>query len=416
MIDSTPDLKTTLQTALSQHLTLHGYELIDLTSIPTRGDRMVRILTLEEALTEFDTARSGQLSSQVAGYLIQIRPKSRNTSDSPENMSSLSEILPKNSDTPSEMGRPVMDGIYLATGKLNLPFLTQNAELLFKAGEYALTRNIFKAILQSSENSGLAHYWIGRCHEAEGNLEEAEISYEESLTYHPSLETYRHYSIILIRRGKDQEAAELIERALFLKDLDAQDRFELYKTAGNCWMRCNCEEKAESHYHQALSLDPMAEEIQTNLGALYLKGGKITEAKRCFQDAVAANPRNEKSLAGLGTCLFELGEKKLAHDYLALALDIDPKNPVAISYLIRCAYELKNYAMTSKILRNYVMSGPVNIGILYSLAGIEFQMGKLSEAKASAQNILNLQPGHAGALELVTMINRYAGTADSLRV
>src|SRR5262249_8771337 len=38
------------------------------------------------------------------------------------------------------------EGIYLSDGKLNSGYLTQSAELLFKAGDFALARNIYKAM------------------------------------------------------------------------------------------------------------------------------------------------------------------------------------------------------------------------------------------------------------------------------
>jgi tetratricopeptide (TPR) repeat protein len=111
-----------------------------------------------------------------------------------------------------------LDGTYLATGKLNVPYLMQNAEILFDAGDYALARKIYKTILQSGEHTGIVLYYLGRCLEAEGKVEEACSKYEESVVFHPALESYQRWVSLLFRMNKDQQAAEVMERIQALTD------------------------------------------------------------------------------------------------------------------------------------------------------------------------------------------------------
>jgi type IV pilus assembly protein PilF len=200
-----------------------------------------------------------------------------------------------------------------------------------------------------------------------------------------------------------------MERALALRDLSKGTLFELHKACGNCWMRAESPENAEKHYQKALELDPMADGIRANIGALYLSTGRIAEAKRFFQDAVASNSRNDKALAGLGSCCLAEGEKRLAHDYFARSLDVNLQNPTGIFYLVKCAYEIKSYATAARIVGDYVQSAPVNTNLLYSLAGLQFHLGRVTEAGVTARKIQELQPQHAGAAELIRMIERYAG-------
>ena len=387
---------TDIQQSMRSRFKAEGYDLVDLIPIPVHGDRMVRFRTLQEALEDFDA----DAGSETISYLIQVRPerKSENTN------SELHQAAP--ATTPSLN----TESVYLPDGKLNLVYLVKNAELLFAAGDYALSRNIYDTIRQAGQSSGVALYWIGRCFEAEGRLEDAGAAYDESITYQSTLVSYQRYANLLIRQKKDHQAAEVLERALNLKNISDKLRFELHKAAGNCWMRAEKTSSAEHHYRRALSIEPSADEIQANLGALNLQAGKTSEARRIFHDALASNPRNEKALSGMGSCWLADNEKQKAHDYFAKSLEINLQNPSAVFHLVKCAYEIKSYTTAARILGDYVESAPVNLNLLYSLAGLQFHVGRMQEARSTANRILNIQPGHSGANELLKLIDQYSGT------
>ncbi len=401
-----------LQETLSSRLKAEGYD-IDLVAVPGAGDRMVRVRTLEEAIEDFE--REGD----TQGYLVQIRPASAGASASagPQPFpgvkeESLFSALTDETLHAAGTGASAADpGIYLTDGRLNLPYLSQNAMLLFSAGEYTLARNIYQTLLSSGERSGEAHFWMGRCFEAEGKFDGARKHFEESITFHPTLEAYRHYASLLIRIQKDEEAAEVMERALKLKNLPASERFELHKAAGNSWMRAEKLEPAQDHYLQALALDPAAEGIHASLGALHLQQGRTQEARKHFESALALNSRCEKALSGLGSCAYQENRKREAHDFFARSLEIRLNNPTAVFYLVKCAYELKTYAPAARLLADYIDIAPVNANLLYSLAGLQYHLGRLEQSAATAERILSIQPTHPGAQELVMMISKIATKA-----
>ena len=351
---------------------------------------MVRLRTIEEALEEFDDEAGAEVFQQ---YIIQIKPR-RNTPRPPV------AAAPK----------PVNDQVYLANGALNVDFLLQNADLLLISADYALARNIYTRVAkagQSGTKTAQALMGTARCFELENLFEEARTKYEESIAYHPTLETYQYLSTLLLHQGKPFQAAEALERALHLKNLSPKIRYELCKAAGNSWMRANEMASAEKSYKKALEVDPSADEIQANLGALYLHAEKLTEAKRRFQDAFAANPKNDRALAGLGSCLLASGDIRGAHDLFAQALAINLQNSQAIFHLVKCAYEIKSYATAARIVEDYVQTSPININLLYSLAGLQFHLGRMNDSRTTCDKILELQPEHSGAKELLGMMEQF---------
>jgi tetratricopeptide (TPR) repeat protein len=377
---------------LGQQLRQNDYDLFDIVPIPATADRDVRLRTLEEALHDFDgDANSGELQQ----YLVQVKPK---RSRAPQQDTSAVEAENQQ--------------VYLPDGSLNIPYLQKNAELLVGCGEYALAKNIYLRIAQagqSATHASRALYALGTCFEAEGNLEEARSRFEQSITFQPTLETYQRLANLLIQQKKERPAAETLERALNLKELSHPTRFELLKTAGGCWMRAGELAAAERTFKKALEVEPSADGIQASLGTLYLQAGKFSEARRKFQDTLAANARNHKAIAGLGMCHLQDGNKREAHDHFARALDIDLVNPQTVYHLVKCAYELKSYATAARVVENYIQVAPVNINLMYSLAGLQFHLGRIGDATATLQQILDMNPSHTGAKDLLHRIEAMNG-------
>lgn len=372
MIATNETLATQIRELLGNQLNSDQFDVVEVLPVPSHGDRMVRLRTLEELLQDFD------------GFLVKMRPK--------QEVDTIEPALPP-------------EALYQADGKLNLPFLFRNAEILFSTRDFQLARNIYQAILGSGAQMAAALDGLGRCFEAEGQLNDAKIHYEESIAYEANLSAFQHLASLLIKQKKDVAAAECIERALLLRDLSPKTRFELHKATGNCWLRAQRTQEANKHYTLALEINPNATDIRANLGALYLQCGRIPEAKRSFQDTLSANPKNDKALAGIASCFLAEGEKKLAHDYFAKALQIELNHPTAIYHLVKCAFELKTYATATRILEEYIQIAPINANLLFSLASLQFHLGRFDDATTNANTVLQLSENHSGALDLLKMMN-----------
>ncbi|MGK5087834.1 tetratricopeptide repeat protein [Bdellovibrionota bacterium FG-2] len=386
---------------------LRDMELIDIVPIPSTSDRMVRLRTLDEALTEIENSKD----PDSTGYLVQVRRKKDPSNSEPF---SLAAITPNSSAPISQTDTPKThsehtetEGVYLANGNLNVPFLLKNAELLFSSGEYTLARNIYRTMADGGELSYSSHYWMGRCFEGENKIDEALQHYEQSITFYPSLESYRRLGMIQMNRNNHQLAAKTLERALNLKDLSYDNRFDLHKACGNCWSKARKPEHALNHYLTALSIYPTADDVRSNIGALYLQSQKVPDARKHFQEAITANPKSDKALSGLASCFLAEGDIRQAHDHFARSLEIELNNPTAIFYLVKCAYELKSYATGARILEDYIQIAPINANLLYSLAGLQFHLGRMTDAMETVARILEISPEHNGANDLKDRIQKF---------
>jgi type IV pilus assembly protein PilF len=369
---------------------------------------MVRLRTLEEILDSFETEDDQSSPDATASFIVRV--KGRNVAAAPLVLPPQEQIAATHQ---AEEPESATEGVYLSDGKLNVPFLLQNAELLVMAGDHALAKNIYSTLRASGEKTAVALFGLGRCAQLEGKLEEARALFEESIAYHPTLDSYRQLALLLIELKKDLLAAEVLESALALRELSNELRFELHKAAGNCWARAGREARnaanAERHYRNAIEIAPDADEIRTNLGTVCLLTGKASEAKRHFQDAIASNPRNYKALSGMGAASLLEGDKRAAHDFFARSLEIELNDANAVFHLIKCAYELKSYATAARVVEEYIQVAPINANLLYSLAGLQFHLGRMNSARETVEKTLQLAPDHSGARDLKGLLKRTAG-------
>ena len=283
-------------------------------------------------------------------------------------------------------------------------FLNENAALLLTAGETELARNIYRAILKSGEASDVAYAGLASCADKEGLVEQAIQFAWDSVAFSPNKKGYQILSQLLVQQGRDQEAAQALTRALKSLELSIQEKAEYHKMIGNCMARLGQNTEAERAYKKALELSPASDEAQSNLGSLHLEQGQVTEAKRCYQDAIASNPGNDKAWVGLGLCFVSEGDKESAHEAFSRSLEKNLRNSTAIFHLVKCAYEIKKYTQAEKMLSNYVEVAPVSPSLLYSLAGLQFHVGKKKEASLTAKRILQIKGDHQGARDLIKRI------------
>lgn len=369
---------------LQVRLGREGLELVNFVAVPSASDRMVRFRTIQEVLAEFDD-KDG-IEGQT--YVLHIR----------KNKAQAVEVAD------SQGPATVADAIYLPNGKLNSDFLADNAKILFYAGDYAGARMIYSTLAKSGERTAEGLMGFARCLEAEGRTEDALKAYDDSVLYYPSIDSYRRYAALLIREQKDQQAAEIIERALLLKDINEKARYELHQAAGNAWLRSNLPAKAERHYRRALERNPHSDAVAANLGNLCLQQQRYDEAEVAFEEAIRVNPKNERAWFGLGNIHLALGNKKEALDAFATSLEVKIQQPQAIFHLVKCAYETKDFGRAKVLLKRYVDVSPFNPHLLYSLAGLEFHLGERTAAARTARMILQIQPGHVEAAALLKLI------------
>lgn len=308
-----------------------------------------------------------------------------------------------------------LEGIYTASGDLNAAYLLENAKLLKEAGEYALARNIYSTLLKAGGMTDIALFEVGRCFELEGTFEKAKKNYEEAIAYQPSKRYYRALGDLLFREKEYEKAAKIFERAIRLKSLTARDLFDFYQRIGKSYSKNAQLRDAIHFYEKALEVEPQADSILVDIGKLHLRDKDVKRAKRAYSDALVINSKNGKAHLGLGCCHLVDGNPPAAHESFVRSLEVDPLDSAAVYYLVKTAYEIKRYEEAARLVAQYVNNAPISISLLYSLAGLQYHLGRYDQSIKTCEKILSLREGHSGAQKLLKLIDRKSNTNSSRR-
>lgn len=365
-----------------------GFSIRKVGRAPLSEDRLHMIQSFEEFLDQCQGSQKGHFyfvmveEGALEAQTKQLKPKAE-----PE-------------------AQPLMERVYLADGKLNIPFLIQNAETLEKAKEFGLARKIYQVLAKSNHEPGKMLANQARCLEQEGQYDAAVSALEESIAYRPNIEIYEALAQNLIRAKREREAAEVIERALRLKEIPSQRRAELLRVQGQCWMRTGELDRAIETLKSTRKHQAPEKEVLQNLAEALTKRQVYDEAEATYREVLAANPGDVRALTGLGMVYFQSGRVAEAQKTLLKSLEGDLQQPKALYYLLRCAFESKDFEEAEEITSRYIEVSPINPNLLYSLAGMRYHLGKHPSALKAVRRLLELKPAHEGARELEALIQR----------
>ncbi len=85
-------------------------------------------------------------------------------------------------------------------------------------------------------------------------------------------------------------------------------------------------------------------------------------------------------------------------------LDINIENMQVLTSLTEAVYELGCFEVVEKYFKEYLTLHPANLNMLFRLAGIQFKLGKINEAKENIENILVFDPTRNKAIQLIEKI------------
>lgn len=142
---------------------------------------------------------------------------------------------------------------------------------------------------------------------------------------------------------------------------------------------------------EKFSLDSFVEKWET----------AITSAVKEFVANTSPGTSNDKLIYEQGSCLWKQGEKEKAFQKYCDALNINIENIQALMELTKAAYDLGCFDTAEKYLKEYLTFHPANLNILFSLAGIQFELGKMEQTKDNLDKIFVFDPNHKNAILLM---------------
>ncbi len=172
-------------------------------------------------------------------------------------------------------------------------------------------------------------------------------------------------------------------------------------------------DEAAAIYDAVLEQDANTTRALCGKGALAAESQGWETASKYFEQALTVDKDCDIAYAGIGLCAMVAGDEERAFELFTTAAEKNPENQRALLGVLQTGYPLKRYNEMERMLSSYLRLHPASIDMLYSLAGLLYAQGKVSEAKLEVEKILIFEPAHEHALELQEMINEANAKAHS---
>ena len=144
---------------------------------------------------------------------------------------------------------------------------------------------------------------------------------------------------------------------------------------------------------KAVALDPEDPDAQMLLAQIYNHQGKASEAQRYIQKAMSLVPNDADTLAALGEIFRGTRRSGEAIGYLKRAMRLDPHYPAQyLSWLGHAYFVIGDYKKAIESLRQGIARTPNYVAMHVFLAASYAMAGSIDDAKASAGQVIRLNP------------------------
>jgi Flp pilus assembly protein TadD len=223
------------------------------------------------------------------------------------------------------------------------------------------------------------------------------VAFERAAQANPSASTLYRLGTLLAKTGEDGRARAAFERALALQP----DLAEASNDLGALLAQAGEVDAAIERFRAALAATPEYPDALNNLGYALLLTGREQEARALYEKAIALQPDFPEALNNLGLLFGRAGDLDQAERYFREALARrggygEAANNVALVLVARGHADA-----AVSLLESFLQEAPHVEGAYVTLAKIHFSADRAREGIAVLERLLQRNPTHPVALELV---------------
>ena len=137
-------------------------------------------------------------------------------------------------------------------------------------------------------------------------------------------------------------------------------------------------------YKAILELDPKLAAAYNNLGRLYFRQTRYSEAIAALKHALQLDEKLAPAHALMGMSLYEIENYRAAKNELREAVHLDPRDQNAKLYLARSLYELGEIDEAAGLLKELARGDPANPQILYNQGLVYMKLASSALEKLQA--------------------------------
>lgn len=354
----------------------------------------------------------------------------------------------------SEMGLQSYDLAYealrqaLSLDPYNLLAIKQLVECSYLLNRYTDLEQILKGYTERFTEDLEMRFCLAGCRYKLGNIEAARQMIEQILSVNPAHRASLDLKERLAKEEQEREsrlhhaAAEREDHALDLRIAEVEDlkhrreyarlKEEAEKLLAEGKLVGAREERvrllhaealaltgvideSEKSFREVLAKNPLSARALCGIGALAANRLEWDVAQGHFEKAASLDTASDVALGGLGICAAARKENEKALEFYLRALKKNPENLRSVYGVLELGYASRNFGPAEKALADYLELHPLDLNMVYALAGCYYAQERLEEARSQIQKIKAFEPQHAKANELEQLIADKSTAGISIR-
>ena len=269
------------------------------------------------------------------------------------------------------------------------------AELLNKSKQGAEAVTFMKKYVALNPNNAEAHRDLGDMLYEQKNLDAALESYRTAIKIDPNLKGFhKRYAEIVIAKGQHAEVITALNAVIKSGDAD----LSTYTTLGMIYHGRKQFKDAQEMYTKALALDPTNLDALSALAASQAAAGDINSAVITYEQAVMMNKDAAKEYKELGDLYTKQKKDSEALRSYMKYLDKAPNDAAVANSVGRLLYGQKKYAEATKYLALVKSSDPAFV-LMYADACA--QSGNSKDAITALESLRGRKPPVANANQVL---------------
>jgi tetratricopeptide (TPR) repeat protein len=278
------------------------------------------------------------------------------------------------------------------TQKLRNPLndLLDEAQAALDKNDYAAAIPPLLKFIAEKPDVAFAHFELAYTYTALKRTEEAQAEYENCVALDPKMpEAQLNLGILLLEKDPAAAVAPL-RKAVELLPSQSRPRYLL----GSALERSGDLTGAAESFEGASRLDPKDVDSLVQLGRIYLKTNRPTDAEGRFRAALEAEPKAPEALQGLALSLDaqkKAGAVDAYRDYLA----VQPEDNTARARMVHLLVEQQQFDAALAELEKTGAGQAPSVEALKLKADIEIGQKKMDAAIATLKRAIGMTPNDA---------------------
>jgi tetratricopeptide (TPR) repeat protein len=243
---------------------------------------------------------------------------------------------------------------------------------------------------QTNSAEGLAN--LGSMYAQKRQWEEAISAYQKALAINPKLTTvYQNLALVYEQMEQPETAAKYWHQVYKLEPQIVKP--ENFYNLGSIFLKQKKLTEAFNCYRNAIQIKSDFSPAYHKLGLILIQQNKLTEAKECFQQAIRQNPKDAQSYTYLGEIFSKEKLEKEATNCCLQAIKLDSKNWQAYHNLGNIYLKQEeNWKKAAECLRQAIKLNPNFSWSHHNLGEVFLKLELYPEAAQSFQKAIEINP------------------------